>query len=229
MARLTQCPKIKFCGLTRPEDVEAAIESGADAIGFNFVASSPRFLATSVAQQLVSLAKGKSLCVGVFVNASPSAVAHIVGECKLDCVQLHGEESIGWAHEAAAIPTLARMPYIKAITWRGNDGDSAVVKAWSKAPLDLIAFLVDAYDPIQKGGTGKTARWDLLNPRPVEFGNTPILLAGGLNPSNIQSAISIARPNGVDLASGIESSPGIKTPEKMRQVVDLVRSNSFLD
>ena len=215
----TRLPKIKFCGLTRKADVTAAIECGAGAIGLNFYPSSPRFVIPTLACELSSAVAHRALVVGVFVNASPCDVADVVRQCPLDCIQLHGDESPDWITEAATIPSLQSISFIKAISWRGTYEDQECAKRWtSHKHSRLLGLLVDSYDPVQRGGTGRTARWDLLFPRPIEFGDVPILLAGGLTPLNISKAIETAKPNGVDIASGIESAPGVKDHSKMQAI-----------
>lgn len=225
MADTSRFPKLKFCGLTRAEDVLAAIEIGADAIGLNFFKSSPRYVTPVRAAELSCLANGLTLRVGVFVNALPREVAEVLASCPLDCVQLHGDETPHWLEDAQGLESLRSVKFIKAISWRGLEEDSRNLFAWTQTPIpNLLGFLVDAHDPVQRGGTGKTARWDLLHPRPPEFGGLPILLAGGLTHENLLQAIQTARPDGLDIASGIESAPGIKDLSKMRAIANLLAS-----
>ena len=169
------------------------------------------------------IAAGRVLRVGVFVNASPSEVDAVLAICPLDCVQLHGDETPQWIDEASQLPRFDAVTYIKAVAWRGQDEDVEFVSNWTAEPNPkLLGLLVDAFDPIQRGGTGKTARWDLLFPRHAAFRKVPILLAGGLTSENVAQAIEIARPDGVDLASGIETHPGIKDHSKMQAIADVV-------
>jgi phosphoribosylanthranilate isomerase len=225
MAAEVRLPKLKFCGLTRTTDVIAAIEAGADAIGLNFYERSPRYVTPSSARHLSEAARGSVLRVGVFVNATPSQVDAVVSVCPLDCIQLHGDEQPRWIDEALTLPSLQSMSFIKAVAWRGTEEDRQHVLDWSTEPnARLLGLLVDAFDPIQRGGTGKTARWDLLYPRPAEFGSLRILLAGGLTVENIAQALEIARPDGVDIASGIEIAPGIKDKDKMQRIADEIQS-----
>ena len=212
-------PKLKFCGLTRADDVVAAIDCGADAIGLNFYPASPRYVQPTVARKWSSLVAHRATLVGVFVNASPREVAEIVAECPLDCVQLHGDESPDWMNEAACFRALQSISFIKAVAWRGLEEDRMNVERWTTARHPrLLGLLVDSYDPVQRGGTGRTARWDLLFPRPIEFRRVPILLAGGLKSENISQAIQTAQPDGIDIASGIESAPGVKDHSKMQAI-----------
>ena len=224
MATEIRLPKIKFCGLTRTEDVVAAIECGADAIGLNFYKPSPRYVSPETARGLSQAAENLVLRVGVFVNASPIEVDAVLAICPLDCIQLHGDETPEWIDFAAVIPSLKSMLFIKAVAWRDMEEDRQKVLSWTRSRHPrLLGLLVDAYDPVQRGGTGKMARWDLLFPRPEEFRNTTILLAGGLTPENILQAIEIARPDGVDIASGIESAPGLKDHSKMQVIAEVAR------
>ena len=224
MATEIRLPKIKFCGLTRTEDVVAAIECGADAIGLNFYKPSPRYVSPETARGLSHAAENLVLRVGVFVNASPTEVDAVLAVCQLDCIQLHGDETPEWIDSAEVFPSLKSLLFIKAVCWRDIEEDRQKVLAWTRRNHPrLLGFLVDAYDPVQRGGTGKIARWDLLFPRPEELRNTSILLAGGLTPENISQAIEIAKPDGLDFASGIESAPGIKDHSKMRAIAENVR------
>ena len=224
MAIEIRLPEIKFCGLTRIVDVLAAIECGADAIGLNFYKPSPRYVSPEVASRLSLVADKLVMRVGVFVNASPLEVDAVLAICPLDCIQLHGDETPEWLDQASAIPSLNAVSFIKAVMWQGQAEDRKSVLAWTKIKhSQLLGLLVDAYDPVERGGTGKTARWDLLSPRPNEFRDANLLLAGGLTPENISKAMETAKPDGVDIASGIESAPGIKDHSKMRAIAEIAR------
>ena len=215
-------------------DVDAAIDCGADAIGLNFYSASPRFVRSELARQLTGAIAKRAMAVGVFVNKSPAEVGTIVRDCHLDCVQLHGDEEPEWMEQARNVPSLHGISVIKAVAWRDLPEDRACVERWRISAEDairendsatprLIGFLVDSFDPVQRGGTGKTARWDLLDPRPKEFGTLPILLAGGITPANALEAQRTAKPDGLDVASGIESEPGIKDAIKMRLIASAVQ------
>ncbi len=252
-------PLIKYCGITREVDVEGAIEAGADALGLNFYPKSKRYVPLRLAEQLCHVAAGRIQRIGVFVNASPQHVADVVQVCQLDGIQLHGDEDSRWLDEAASIDALNEVCILRALSYRGPEDDSQV-SMWSTRSLEpddpVCGILVDAHDPNERGGTGKTARWDLLFPRPVAFagrpdfdkesakvGNSfdqresqflldrhetsvdmaPMLLAGGIHPDNVFEACRMARPDGIDVASGIESSPGIKDRDAMLRLADRYR------
>jgi phosphoribosylanthranilate isomerase len=210
--------RIKFCGVTNVVDVGSVVASGADAIGFNFFTGSRRWLSLDLARQLSKAVPSTCSRVGIFVDESPVNVKKVVDEVGLDFVQLHGnEKATNWVGFTAA-------SIIKAIYWRGLETDERNADDWtSRTGVPLRAFLVDAFDPVARGGTGKTARWDLLNPRPAALKNVPLILAGGLTSDNVGEAIRVARPEAVDAASGIEVSNGIKSLEKMTKFVQQAR------
>lgn len=214
--------RIKYCGFQRAQDITDALEVGAEAIGLNFYPRSPRYVEPEAAAEFSQLiqerSRGQVLRVGVFVNPTIEELRKTLDCCPLDVVQLHGDERPELVLHEKLVP-----PIIKAISWRENNSeDLEMAKLWAEqaSQVQLVGFLVDAHDPIQRGGTGKTTRWDLLYPRPAAFDNVRVILAGGLRPENVSEAISIARPDAVDTASGIEKSPGLKNVEKMRAFAD---------
>lgn len=199
-------PRIKVCGVTVPADLEVLAEAGIDSVGLNFVPSSKRRVAPDPAGALAERARELGLSVvGVFMNQSPDEVAEVLERVECDFVQLHGEE------QPDAFERLA-VPIIKAVPWSGRIEETALAGSWCNAS-NLAAFLVDAFAPVEGGGTGRRARWDLLVPRPEVFSNKPLILAGGLTPAHVAQAIQDMQPDGVDTASGVESSPGRKSPE----------------
>lgn len=232
-------PRLKFCGFTRELDIENAIQAGASAIGLNFVVKSKRYIDPSRGVRLSQIAAGRIQRVGVFANATPLEVAEVVGICELDAIQLHGSEGLDWFEEAQQLPGLRGLPLIRALAYRGGI-DDPFLAAWSSQANDqhspVSAILVDAYDANLMGGTGKTVRWDLLFPRPRAFyaGKSaglvvahatpaPLILAGGIDRNNVAEACRLAQPDGIDLASGIESEPGIKDRDAMFAVAEQVR------
>jgi phosphoribosylanthranilate isomerase len=198
--------RIKICGIVDQRDYQLAVQLGADAVGFNFYAGSPRYIAPEEVGAWSHPSQGKALRVGVFVDADPSWVAQVAKTAKLDRIQLHGSERpedwVDWSGP----------PRMKAIGWRG-DPDVACAESWVASGVS--GLLVDAYAPVEKGGTGRIARWDLLVPRPRSFGSTPMILAGGLRPGNVAEAIEAVQPDAVDTASGVETAPGKKDPAKL--------------
>jgi phosphoribosylanthranilate isomerase len=158
--------------------------------------------------------------VGVFVDPTPDELARAIDLCPLDMIQLHGSEQPSLVHGGP------RLPIIKAITWRpANEDDAAVAWMWSRAAGELAfaGFLVDAFDPVQRGGTGRCVRWDLLSPRPSPLAPFPLILAGGLKADNVRQAIALTSCQAVDTASGIESAPGVKDAGRMQAFIEQAR------
>lgn len=196
---------VKICGLTVLEEARAALDYGADALGFNFYPPSPRYLPPQAAAPLIRALRGthpQAVCVGVFVNTPLPEVQAILHQCGLDAAQLHGEET------PADVAALAGRAF-KA--FRGLGAHHAAY-ARASAP----AFLVDAYSPTLYGGTGHTADWAGAHALAQAY---PLLLAGGLTPQNVAAAIAQVQPWGVDVASGVERAPGHKDPDKLRQFI----------
>ncbi len=215
--------QVKICGITRAEDVRAVINAGGDAIGLNFVRSSPRYVSLELGAQLSQLAEGMVIRVGVVQNPSPSELSAIIAQVPLDAVQLHGQEN------PELIDSCGHLPVIKALSWRGDGREEALASAWrTVARSRLNCFLIDAAAHGCAGGigggSGRTANWDLLYPRPAALEALPLVLAGGLRPDNVVQAIQATGCDGVDTASGVESSPGIKDAELMRRFIKLAKS-----
>jgi phosphoribosylanthranilate isomerase len=184
---------IKVCGVTNTEDAVCAVEAGANAIGLNFYASSPRGISISAAHDIASALPDDVLKVGVFVEPSIEEVQAAIDEVPLDVVQLHGKS----------------VPPIVFRTWRA-------LAATQVNPMESIAaeaILLDSHSP-GHGGSGKTFDWNLA----TRFWQ-PVILAGGLDASNVAQAIELVRPAGVDACSRLESRPGIKDWKKVQEFV----------
>jgi phosphoribosylanthranilate isomerase len=203
--------KIKICGLTNMEDAAAAVEAGADAIGFVFHTKSPRCSEMSTVRAIVKALPPFVLPVGVFVNEDAKVIRDVMDYCGLSLAQLHGDES------AAYCETLGR-PVLKAIRLRDRRSFLALAEFQGRA--GVRGFLLDAFSSEAYGGTGQVADWSLA--AEAAFAAT-ILLAGGLTPGNVSDAIRQVRPYGVDVSSGVEASPGKKDHEKLRAFVQAVR------
>lgn len=207
--------RIKICGLTRPEDVAAAVEAGADAIGFVFYSPSPRCVSFERASELVALLPPFVTAVGLFVNPEPTFVAEALRLAPLQCLQFHGDESDAQCAALAAQGGEAcALPWIKAIRMRpGVD----LLKSSASHP-GARGLLVDAFVE-GYGGAGRTFDWALL---PERFGR-PLLLSGGLAVANVGEAVRRVRPWAVDVSSGVESAKGIKDAAKMAAFIEQVR------
>ncbi|MBP2683088.1 MAG: Phosphoribosylanthranilate isomerase [Deltaproteobacteria bacterium] len=211
--------RIKICGVTRPEDAAHAVACGAEAIGINFFPGSPRFVPEVLAREIVGAVADRAEVVGVFVNETPGTIVALCGRLGIRRVQLHGDEPPG---DASRIP-LWRMKAVHA----DRTPDLPALLAY---PCE--AFLFDAGGRDAYGGTGRQLAWGELSERfpGVAGGRSPggsrkpWLLAGGLTPSNVERAIVAARPSGVDVASGVESSPGRKDPGKVKSFIERAKA-----
>lgn len=188
---------IKVCGITREDDLEASVEAGANAIGFNFYPKSPRFLSPMRARRLAQLMPGAFMKVGVFVNPSEDELLEIAAQVPLDVMQLHGDQL------PANLADSFRV-------WRGGDAHM------DRTSLDpaVEAWLLDTPTPLH-GGSGRTFDWS----QAVDFPGRAIV-AGGLDGDNVAAAIQKAKPWGVDACSRLESSPGQKDPALVKLFVE---------
>ncbi len=205
--------RVKICGITTSRDASLALRAGADALGFNFHPPSPRFCSPSLARRIILRLPRRILCVGVFVDRPIADVLKIARFANLQILQLHGSET------PATIARLARhFPVIKAFPAAPGFRLSRLAEFPSAS-----AFLLDGFHPARPGGTGRTFDWRLAR-RARRFG--PILLAGGLSPSNVARAIRVASPFAVDVSSGVESRPGRKDPLLLHAFFRAVHSAS---
>ncbi len=200
--------QVKICGITRLGDARAALDAGADLLGFNFYPSSPRYVAPERAAEIIAALPPSARSVGVFVNAELAAVQRIVKTCHLDYVQLSGDEPPDFVGALSPRAFKALRPRSTAEAQIGAAAYAPLGPVDSAAP----ALLVDAYRPGQYGGTGWQSDWALAARLAARY---RILLAGGLTPENVAEAVQQVRPWGVDVASGVESAPGVKDHDKV--------------
>jgi phosphoribosylanthranilate isomerase len=206
---------VKICGITNYNDASIAVELGASTLGFIF-ANSPRQIAPQEAREIISAIPPLVKTVGVFVNEGHTVIRELRHYCGFDLVQLHGDESPDFCH--------ALMPYtIKAIRIK-DESSLHSVQAYRGR---VRALLLDTYCKDKAGGTGKTFDWKLAL-KVKEFG-IPIILSGGLEPSNIAGAISTVRPYAVDVNSGVEEHPGKKSPTLMKDLMQVVSGGKLSD
>ena len=203
--------RVKICGIRRRDDALLAAELGADALGFVFWPASPRFLDPDDAREIVAALPPFVSTVGVFVDQPESYVCDVARLLNLSAVQLHGNE---------ALDSYGRVPgrMIKAIPVRVGQDCLAAVSAIS----DGVTVLLDAHDPVKRGGTGRTIDWSQAASAATV---RPIILSGGLNAENVGAAIGTVRPYAIDVSSGVECSPGIKDPVKLRALFAAVGVN----
>jgi phosphoribosylanthranilate isomerase len=205
-------PLVKICGVTRADDGAMCARAGADWIGLNFWPQSKRFVARARAAEIAAAVRAEApsvRLVGVFVNEDPGQVAAIAAEVGLDLMQLHGDEP------TSAIAALGE----RAIAAVRLSSEADIARAVAM-PAEAVV-LVDASAP-GYGGSGELADWGLA--RRVVSSRDRVILAGGLAPHNLSEAIRAVCPFGVDVASGVESSPGIKDPDRVRAFVEAAKS-----
>jgi len=200
-----QSVSLKVCGVTNAADAERLVELGVDAIGVNFWPGSPRHLASTEVGWLTAL-EGRILRVGVFVNAPAELQIILVREGLLDLVQLHGDETPA---DAAALRE-AGIPFIKAI---GVKTHADLERA---EDFCAAAVLLDAHAPGVYGGTGEAFDWNTALDFKSKHPQLPLILAGGIKPENAARATEMLHPSALDVASGAESSPGVKDFDKVR-------------
>jgi len=199
---------IKICGVTSSRDGDMVALAGADAIGLNFVSTSPRLVELRVAKEIARAVRGRVELVGVFANRPLAEMLAIKDELGLDWIQLHGDES-------PALTLECGPRTMKALR---------VAEAADVAQAELYPgkrLLVDAKVAGSLGGTGRAFDWSLVGDL---AGQRELVLAGGLGPDNVQAAVEQVRPFGIDTASGVESSPGAKSPEATRTFVERARA-----
>lgn len=207
-------PKIKFCGITSLDDAERAVSAGAWAVGLIFWPDSPRACDPDEAATIARALKRRAEVVGVFVNATLDEVAAMADAAELTMLQLHGDEGPVFCGEAAR-RTGCRV--IKAVRVRSG----ADIQALEAFHTDF--HLLDSHSPGRRGGTGETFAWELAR---AHRGPIPVILSGGLKPENVAAAIAATRPYAVDVASGVELSPGKKDPDKLQAFGEAVRASA---
>lgn len=207
--------RVKICGITNPADAEQAAALGADMVGLNFYAKSPRWIDEARARAILGVIPSHVEPVALFVNEPLPYVQRTVQMLAIRTVQIHGDIGECLLPGMRCIPAFpvrdaGSLKHIQAYLER--------LRSLGDAPF---AILVDAHVAGLHGGTGQTAPWHLL----ADFNpGVPVILAGGLTPDNVADAIRIVRPYAVDVASGVEASPGKKDADKMRRFIDAVRN-----
>ncbi|MBE9039991.1 phosphoribosylanthranilate isomerase [Oscillatoriales cyanobacterium LEGE 11467] len=207
--------RVKICGITQPEQGREIVRLGATALGFICVEASPRYVSPEKIREIIRQLPPKPVTlIGVFANATLDRIIDTVKFAGLTGVQLHGDESPEFCRQVRA--TLAQVETIKALRVK-TTAALATIAPYAEV---VDALLLDAYHPQQLGGTGKTLDWQALQQfRPP----LPWFLAGGLNPDNIGEALSQVQPDGIDLSSGIERSPGEKDLHEVARLFEGLR------
>jgi phosphoribosylanthranilate isomerase len=202
--------RIKICGITRFEDARAAVDLGVQYLGFIF-AESPRRVSAAQAASMTRQLPDSVCKVGIFVDEDETSIRFVVEKTGLDMIQLHGEEPPEMCDRFD-------LPVIKVIRTTGEEALDRIGR------YDTDFVLLEPYVPDQAGGTGKTADWGLAKRIVEAFSDRRFFLAGGLDPTNVTSAIRTVRPYAVDASSGLEVGPGVKSHHLMREFVENVRT-----
>ena len=203
--------RVKICGITRLEDALAAIEAGADALGFVFYTPSPRSVEVKQAAEMIAQLPAFVTTTALFVNAEREFVDLVIRDARIDLLQFHGDEDEAFCNSFS-------RPYIKALRMKPELDLTAEVACFSTAQ----AILLDAYRPGIPGGTGEIFDWDRI----PEQHPAPIILAGGLDSGNVAQAVAAVTPYAVDVSGGVEQSKGIKDANKINMFVnEVTRAN----
>lgn len=201
--------KVKICGLRSLENALACVEAGADFLGFNFYAKSKRFVDFEAAKVWLPELRGRVERVGLFVNAARDEVLRIMEGGFIDVAQFHGDETV----DELAFFAERGLPFFRAIRVAGPEA----LEALNAYPTDR--FVLDAYSVDGYGGTGETFDWELARIAVAAHLEKKIMLSGGLVPGNVADAVAAVRPWAVDVASGVESAPGVKDVAMVREFV----------
>lgn len=208
---------VKICGLTTPETLAAALDAGADMVGFVFFPPSPRHLGLEAARALGAQAKGRALKVALTVDADDATIENIVETLRPDLLQLHGKESVARVRD---IKQRFGLPVMKAIPVE-TAADLAPLSGYA-AVCDRILFDARApKDATRPGGLGATFDWHLLRDLKLDL---PFMVSGGLSAGNVHEAVRITGAGGVDVSSGVERAPGVKDSDMIREFVRAARA-----
>lgn len=207
--------RVKICGITQPDQGRAIAQLGVSSLGFICVAASPRYVAPEQIRAIVEALPPEAAVdrVGVFVDAAIAEIERVVAIAQLTTVQLHGNESPAFCQQVR--DALPQVELIKALRVR----EAATLDLAHAYALHIDTLLLDAYHPHLYGGTGATLDWAMLRDFKPDC---PWLLAGGLTPDNVQHALQAARPDGIDLSSGVERSPGDKDLRLVKRLLGAI-------
>lgn len=200
--------RVKICGITSREDAWAAVEAGADALGFIFVKGTPRHIEPEAAAVIAAQMPPFVATVGVFIDRTPEEIDRIMSATGISLAQLHGNESPAECQRL-------RVPFVKAIRVQG-EYDLEALRTYPQAR----AFLLDTYAADRPGGTGRTFPWEIAA---KAVRQARVILSGGLTPDNVALAVTQVRPYAVDVCSGVEACPGRKDHQKVREFIEQAR------
>jgi phosphoribosylanthranilate isomerase len=206
--------RVKICGVTRPEDALHIALEGADAIGLVFYEKSPRCVTADRANEICRALPAFVTSVALFKDADTDRVHQILEQTQIDCLQFHGNESAEYCRQFG-------VPYIKALGMDAPNGSQPDIARRAEAYFEARGLLLDSHAPGKDGGTGKTFDWSMI-PEDLPL---PLILAGGLDATNVANAIEAASPYAVDVSSGVESEEGIKDKSRVTEFMKAVRNS----
>lgn len=211
---------IKICGITSVEDALVVAQAGADAIGLNFYPRSPRHVSLDTAREIIAALPRGVTKVGLFVNAQLEYVCKTVDDLSLDLIQLHGDETPDYLAQFGERPVMRAFRVAPGTLQPVLDYLAACRKLAAEPKLALL----DPFVPGEYGGTGHTADWSVAQQFAAQPNTPPLVLAGGLTPSNVAKAIAAVHPAAVDVATGVESTPGRKDPAAVQSFIQAAKS-----
>lgn len=211
--------RAKICGITRPQDIQAAVQAGVDAIGLVFFEPSPRYVNIELATQLAKLIPPYVNIVGLFVNATAEEIAQVLEQVPLDVIQFHGDET---AEQCQQIAQYNKRRWYKAIQVKPDATSAEIISTIQQyQQAGASAMLLDAWHPELKGGTGHSFDWSQFPKLDI-----PLILAGGLKPENVEDAIQTTQAYAVDVSGGVESAKGIKDQQLIERFMQGVQRGS---
>ncbi|MDQ9021554.1 phosphoribosylanthranilate isomerase [Acinetobacter sichuanensis] len=211
--------RAKICGITRIQDIQSAVQAGADAIGFVFFEPSPRYVSALQAQPLAQAIPPYVNIVGLFVNASAEEIAQVLEQVPLDIIQFHGDET---PEQCQQIAQFNQRRWYKAIQIKPDMENSEIIATIQQyQQAGASAMLLDAWHPELKGGTGHSFDWSQFPKLDI-----PLILAGGLNPDNVEDAIHTTQAYAVDVSGGVEAAKGIKDQQLIEKFMQGVQRGS---
>lgn len=211
--------RAKICGITRIQDIQSAVQAGADAIGFVFFEPSPRYVSALQAQPLAQAIPPYVNIVGLFVNASAEEIAQVLEQVPLDIIQFHGDET---PEQCQQIAQFNQRRWYKAIQIKADMENSEIIATIQQyQQAGASAMLLDAWHPELKGGTGHSFDWSQFPKLDI-----PLILAGGLNPDNVEDAIHTTQAYAVDVSGGVEAAKGIKDQQLIEKFMQGVQRGS---
>lgn len=204
---------VKICGITNLDDALAAVDAGAEALGFNFWPRSPRYISPANAREITDQLPPSVLRVGVFVNEELQSLLRVASEANLNAIQLHGDETPDYCKHLTGRYVIKAFGATNQINWDAVDR------------YNVDAIMLDSKDDILRGGTGRVFDWNLAQRERQSVKSPALFLAGGLSPENVGVAIATVRPYAVDACSSLETTPGKKNHERVRAFINAVRES----